>query len=395
MAGVLTKGELIPEVVVNEMFNAVSGHSALARLSANKPIPFSGQREFIFSLDKEVDIVAENGKKTPGGGTVTPVNVVPIKFEYSMRTSDEFLYADEEYRLGVTEQFVEGFGKKLARGIDIAAFHGVNPRTGSASAVVGGNNFTSKVTNTVAYAPLTPDDNLDTAVSDIRALGLDVSGIAMNPAFASAMAKVKVNGVVQYPEFRFGQNPQAFAGMANDVNNTVSFGGSALRAVVGDFMNCFRWGYAKEIPLQVIEYGNPDNDEEQGDLKGRNQVLLRCEAYVGWGILLADAFVRIIENDNAAGGGQAAGGEQGSTGGSEQGAGGEQGSTGGSEQAAGGEQGSSGGSEQTAVTYTEVSEPTGNPAEQGWYEYDTTDEEYVLTEDVTVNAEKTYYVAGT
>ena len=358
MANVLTKGELIPEVVVSDMFNAVAGHSSLARLSANKPIPFSGQREFIFSLDKEVDIVAENGKKTPGGGKVEPVNVVPIKFEYSMRTSDEFLYADEEYRLGVTEQFVEGFGKKLARGIDIAGFHGFNPRTGLASSVVGRNNFKDKVTETVVYDALHPDDNLDSAAATISGLGWNVSGIAMSPVFGAAMSKVKVNGVVQFPEFRFGQNPQGFAGMLNDVNATVSYGGSSLRAVIGDFANCFKWGYAKEIPLQVIEYGNPDNDEELGDLKGRNQVLLRCEAYVGWGILLPAAFVRIIASDNTAADTDTEGNED-------------------------------------AATYTEVSDPSGNPASQGWYEYDSENEEYVLTEDTTVQQGKTYYVAGT
>ena len=357
MPGVLTKGELIPEVVVTDMFNAVTGHSALARLSNQRPIPFSGQREFIFSLDKEVDIVAENAKKSPGGGTVTPKSIIPIKMEYSMRTSDEFMFADEEYRLGVTEQFVEGFGKKLARGIDLAAFHGINPRTGLASAVVGTNNFTDEITETINYAPLMPDENLDSAAALIRGLGYDVSGIAMSPVFAAAMAKVKVNGVVQYPEFRFGQNPQAFAGMSNDVNQTVSYGGRSLRAVVGDFANCFKWGYSKEIPLQVIEYGNPDNDEEQGDLKGRNQVLLRCEAYVGWGILLPAAFVRIIDATSSAAG-----------------------------------DGDSGESE---VTYTAVTNPTGNPAQQGWYEYDSTNEEYTLTEDTEVVQDKTYYVAGT
>ena len=295
MANVLTKGELIPEVVVSDMFNAVSGHSSLAKLSAQKPIPFSGQREFIFSMDREVDIVAENGSKTPGGATVTPVSIVPIKFEYSMRTSDEFLIADEEYRLRVTEQFVEGFGKKLARGIDIAGFHGINPRTGAASAVVGANNFSSKVTSVVTYNSATPDDNLDTAVAGVRALGREVNGLAMSPAFAAAMAQVKVNGVTQYPEFRFGQNPAAFAGMISDVNDTVSYGTSKNRAIVGDFANCFKWGYAKEIPLKIIEYGNPDNDAELGDLQGRNQVLLRCEAYVGWGILLPSAFAIVKE----------------------------------------------------------------------------------------------------
>ncbi len=40
-------------------------------------------------------------------------------------------------------------------------------------------------------------------------------------------------------------------------------------------------------------------------------------------------------------------------------------------------------------TYTEVSNPTGNPSEQGWFEL--VGDNYVLTEDTTVDAEKTYY----
>ncbi len=59
---------------------------------------------------------------------------------------------------------------------------------------------------------------------------------------------------------------------------------------MGDFTNAFRWGYAKEIPIEVIEYGNPDNDTDLGDLKGHNQVYLRGEMYIGWGILDTEAF---------------------------------------------------------------------------------------------------------
>ena len=66
-----------------------------------------------------------------------------------------------------------------------------------------------------------------------------------------------------------------------------------MKAIVGDFDNCFKWGYAKEIPLEVIEYGNPDNDAELGDLKGHNQVYLRAEAYIGWGIIVPEAFAII------------------------------------------------------------------------------------------------------
>ena len=53
-----------------------------------------------------------------------------------------------------------------------------------------------------------------------------------------------------------------------------------------------RVGIAKEMPVEVIEYGNPDNSET-GDLKGHNQVYLRGEAYIGWGILDPNAFAII------------------------------------------------------------------------------------------------------
>ena len=121
----------------------------------------------------------------------------------------------------------------------------------------------------------------------------------MAPAMAADMAKVKVNGVVQYPEFRFGGRPQSFNGINLDINNTVSkmptSVESASMAYVGDFANMFRWGYATDMPVEIIPYGNPDNDTTAGDLKGHNQVLLRLEAFIGWGILDPAAFAVITK----------------------------------------------------------------------------------------------------
>lgn len=297
MANVLSKGTMLPTEIVSELVNLVKGHSTLAVLCNSKPIPFNGQQEFTFNLDKEVDIVAENGKKTPGGASMGSRITLPVKFEYSMRTSDEFLYGTEEYRMDVLRQFSEGFGRKLARGLDLAAFHGINPRTQEASAVVGDNHFDKAVTATVEYDAATADDCLDEAVQAVTTAEHAVTGIAMAPVFGSDMSKIKVNGVVQYPEFRFGGRPSAFYGMKTDVNETVSAYNSKDVAIAGNFADMFRWGYAKDIPLEVIKYGNPDNDEEQGDLKGRNQVLLRCEAYIGWSILDPSAFARIVTSE--------------------------------------------------------------------------------------------------
>lgn len=63
MADVISKGTLFDPVLVKELFDKVKGKSSLAALCAQTPIPFNGQKEFIFTMDDEVDLVAENGKR--------------------------------------------------------------------------------------------------------------------------------------------------------------------------------------------------------------------------------------------------------------------------------------------------------------------------------------------
>ncbi len=286
-----SKGNMFDPVLVTDLINKVKGRSSLAKLSAQTPIPFNGLKEFTFSMDNEVDIVAENGKKTEGGLSIEPVKIVPIKFEYGARLSDEFMYAAEKEQLEILKSFNDGFAKKVARGLDLAAFHGVNPRTGTASTVVGTNHFDSLVTQTVDYVEATPDVNLEDAIAVIHGSDGDVTGIAMATSFGSAMAKVKENGVTQYPEFKFGANPGSLGGMPVDVNRTVSDANSIDRAILGDFASGFKWGYSKQIPIEIIKYGDPDNSGK--DLKGYNQIYIRAEVYLGWGILMPESFARI------------------------------------------------------------------------------------------------------
>lgn len=300
MSDVLTRGTMFPPQVVSDMFNMVAGHSSLAALADQTPIPFNGTDVFTFTLDKEADIVAENGAKSKGGATVAAVNITPIKFEYGARVSDEFLWGSEEYRLNVLEQFATGAAKKFARGLDLAAFHGINPRTGSSSAVVGNNHFDYAVSNVVTYTSAYADTNIEDAIALIEANeAAELNGIAMAPVLRTALAALTVNGARKYPEFAFGGHPTDLGSMKIDVNSTVK-GTPTGRdaAILGDFQNAFKWGYAKNIPLQVIEYGNPDNDETLGDLKGHNQVYLRAEVYIGWGILDATRFA-IVKGESS------------------------------------------------------------------------------------------------
>lgn len=297
MPNVISKGTLFPEVLTNEMFNMVRGKSSLARLSQAMPIPFNGARVFTFNFDNEVSLVAENGAKANGGGAVAPVSMIPVKVEYGMRVSDEFRYAADEARIGYLRAFAEGFANKLARGLDIMAIHGMNPRTATVATSLGSNYLDAAVTQTVTFAAGTADANVDAAVALVEGNEHEVTGLAMAPAFRAALAALKKSSTSNealFPELAWGGNPGTLNGLAVDANTTISFGASADRAIVGNFRDYFRWGYARNIEIEVIEYGNPDNDAEAGDLKGHNQVYLRGEAYIGWGIIAPNAFARIV-----------------------------------------------------------------------------------------------------
>ena len=300
MSDILEKGTLMEPELVTELFNKVRGHSTIAKLSARDPMPFNGIEEFTFSMDKEVDIVLESGAKGKGGITVAPVVIRPLKVEYGARVSDEFVKGSKEKKIDILKSWNEGFERKLARALDLMAFHGVNPRTGLlASQAIGTNSFdTNENINVITYDERALEDNIDDAITALD--DYDPTGFAFSREFASELAKVRVNGVPQYPEFKNGGKPNNFAGYTADVNKTVSYTGNVVGArkdklIIGDFENAFKWGFSEIVTLEVIPYGNPDNDPELGDLKGHNQVYLRGEAYIGFGILVPEAFSIVKE----------------------------------------------------------------------------------------------------
>ena len=291
---VTSRGNLFPAEIASEVIDKVKGKSSLARLSTSEPIPFNGLDMFTFDFDNEASFVGENEAKVPGGTTIGVVQMRPYKVEYSSRYSDEFMFASREYRLDVLRRHSEGFSKKLARALDIGAFHGVNPRSRAASTVIGDNNFDTKVTQTVNLTA-NPNADVESAIALVQGNELDVTGMAMSPAFRSALAALQndVTHEPRFPQLGWGAAPGTLNGLPVDTNSTVSFDNNADRAIIGDFQNAFRWGFAKDMFMRIFDSGNPDNDATAGDLAGHNQILIRTEAYIGWGILLPAAFARI------------------------------------------------------------------------------------------------------
>lgn len=281
-----------PEVVA-DILSKVKGHSTLAKLCSSTAIPFAGMETFVFTMDGEAAIVGEGQKKPAGDAGLKTVSIKPIKFIYQHRVTDEFMHIADEKRLPYMRAFTDGAAKKMARALDISAFHGVNPRDGQASGSIGDNSFDGKIEKELNFTSAAPDENIDDAVALIQADDCEINGVAMSSTFGAALGKMKNGtGVPIYPEYRFGGNPANFAGgIASDINNTVGFNSSADEAIIGDFANSFKWGYAENVKFEIIQFGDPDG---LGDLKQTNQIVLRMEMYIGWGILDPDAFARVV-----------------------------------------------------------------------------------------------------
>ena len=302
----LSRGTLFPPHLVGNLINLVQGKSAIANLAGSVPVPLNGMKEFTFNMEGEIDIVAENGQKSAGSLVVQPRVMTPLKVEYGARVSDEFMYAADEEKVSILQSFSEGYARKLAKGLDTMVMHGVNPRSGSASTIIGNNCFDKGISNVVNDSTASADARVEAAIAMVQASNIyEPTGMAMAPAFRAELAAMTVNGGAKlYPELAWGNAPGTINGLP--VQSSVSvplYPGEdetthkaiTDMAIVGDFAQGFRWGYAKQIPMEIIRYGDPDNSGY--DLKGYNQIYIRCETYIAWAILDPDAFALIRETE--------------------------------------------------------------------------------------------------
>lgn len=207
------------------------------------------------------------------------------------------MYAAEDYRLNILETFADAFASALGAGLDKMAIHGMNPYSGARiTSIATGKYMDGAVTQVVSAGTTPTDTDIDSAVALVAGSGYVANGAVLSPAMQTAIASLTANGLRKYPDFAFGAAPAQIGNMTLDVNGTLAAtvsGDDTDYALVGDF-TAFKWGIAKELPLEVIQYGDPDG---QGDLKRNNQIVLRSEAYIGWGIMDPNAFA-LVTNDS-------------------------------------------------------------------------------------------------
>lgn len=271
----------------------------ISRLTNRLPEVQIGDTEFFdLSARTKGEIVGEGAEKSPTPTTHPLRHVRTVKLQYTERFSDEFLTYSDEKQLKVVETLAQKWmGSDFLRDLDTVVIHGINPLTGTVSTEIQdyltktGSSILVPSTGTTASAI---DTDLADAIASVSDDG-NVDGIAFSNAAATKLAGITENGVVKYPSLgRFGLNVQTFEGIGAASSKEVGeYGGTQL--VVGDF-SALKWGVAAEMPVKLIEYGDPDG---QGDLQRHNQVALRYEVVFGFGIANPYAFAVVKSEDES------------------------------------------------------------------------------------------------
>jgi hypothetical protein len=296
----------LPGTSLGIVTDAALDAGLLPKLVPSKPTLFGPVKGATFSGVPRAQIVGESAKKSGQEPfSLTPFSALPVKAQITVRVSDEFKWADEDYQLGILDDLVApAIGAGMGRFVDLFTFHGINPLTGTVSGQA--TKYLSQATKTVEVAGA-PTAELNSAVGLIAASGTAMpNGIAFDAAYNYSLATevwptgTALAGQERYPSLGFGA-VENWRGMKAASSSTVSGrperADTKIRAIVGDY-NEVKWGYQRNIPLEMIEYGNPDNimesDDTPRDLKGYNEVALRSEVviYVAIGDLNKFALVK-------------------------------------------------------------------------------------------------------
>lgn len=267
---------------------------ALAALAPSAPdIKVGSTDHFTFTGTPKAELVGEGQNKSSEDGTPTKATVKTYKVQITYRFSNEVMWMDEDYQSGVIDGLVANVATALSRALDLVAIHGINPKTGEISSNVA--DYFDKAGNGVSRVVATGnvETDLETAAADLQEAGYVASGIALDPVYAGQLARVRDNeGRKLYPELGLGFNFDSFQGLRAASSDTVSGRQElepsevSIQAILGDW-RAFKWGVAREVPLELIEYGNPDG---LGDLKRTNEVAIRAEAVFGFAIFDGEAF---------------------------------------------------------------------------------------------------------
>lgn len=278
----------IPTTQLGRIAERVQNDSILASLSPERPTLYGNVQAVKMSRKPRAQIVAEGAQKSSDQAAWDAVTASPIKFQTTIRMTDEVKWVDEDHRLLIVEDLVNALGESAARAVDLIGIHGINPISGTRATSV--TKYLNQTTNRTE-AGSSPTDELIAAVGAIAGSSYQATGIALDGGYAFGLATEQYgDGRDRNPGLGFGSDLQNWKGLQVASSSTVSGQPEAadtkLRALVGDYTQV-KWGFQRRFPVEVIEFGDPDGG---GDLKRNNQIAYRVEGVIYVAIFDLDAF---------------------------------------------------------------------------------------------------------
>lgn len=304
MAVLNTGSFQLPRTLVPGVWQKAQGESVLARLSAAEPQEFGEQQYLTLTAPPRGQVVGESQQKSESTAQFAPVTSLVRKVQVTQRFSQEVRWANDTRQLSVLQTMADLSGVALGRALDLIGIHGINPLTGAALSgtppkILDSSNVVELTTATAAL----PDQAIEAAVGLVLDDSISPNGLALDNSYSFKLATQRhpTTGQKLYPELGFGVGTSAFMGLDAAVSDTVRGGPEAVttgtgayrttnpnvKAIAGDF-SAFRWGVQVNIPLTLIEYGDPDQSGR--DLQAYNEIAIRSEVVYGVGILSTDAF---------------------------------------------------------------------------------------------------------
>lgn len=283
---------LLPREVSQEVWQTASAESIVPTLSRATPIVL-GENVFPTVTKRPAASIVGEGAAKPGSDIEVGAKVIkPIKAVVGLEFTMEAVLTNPAGVLGLLRNEL---GAAIARQVDLAVLHGRQASDGAT--LSGGNAFVNQTTNRVELTTTNASDTELWAGYGLvvnGANGNDFSGFAMDPRFVFSLASARntSTGVRLNPDMQMGSALTTYAGQPAAVSKTVSgqvdaSADTKVRAFGGNW-DALKFGYALDIPIKKIEYGNPFGN---GDLQARNAVAYLAEVIFGWAIMDLSAFV--------------------------------------------------------------------------------------------------------
>lgn len=297
---------LMPRNIADGMITEARSTSTVAALSGREPQQFGDTDYIIFNDFPRAEFVEEGAEKGNTTGGYTSVTATPKKAQVTMRFNQEVQWASEDHQLSILSDLAGAGQVALARALDLGVYHRINPLNGEV--ISSWDNYVTATTNSVELGSGEADQVVREAAGLLiqQESPVSVNGFAIDPRLTWDLASLQTknadgspSGVQRYPNLGLGTGLSSFLGINAAQGNTVSGQPEAttdtgVRGILGDFSDGIRWGVQRDLPVELIRFGDPDG---QGDLKRKNQIALRLEIVYGW-YVFADRFATI----NVAGG---------------------------------------------------------------------------------------------